>query len=73
MQISLSVVKILHYRQAFFLIYELFTFLLKQQLIGSQLTLFGNQIDMKSCYKILTNHFIPNSPHIDDSDIFIGR
>lgn len=24
-------------------------------------------------YKILTNHFIPNSPHIDDSDIFIGR
>ena len=24
-------------------------------------------------YKILANHFIPNSPHIDDSDIFIGR
>ena len=24
-------------------------------------------------YKILTNHFIPNPPHIDDSDIFIGR
>ena len=24
-------------------------------------------------YKILANHFIPNPPHIDDSDIFIGR
>ena len=27
-----------------------YTFLLKQQLIGSQLTLFGNQIDRKSCW-----------------------
>ena len=24
-------------------------------------------------YKIPANHFIPNPPHIDDSDIFIGR
>ena len=27
-----------------------YAFLLKQQLIGSQLTLFGNQIDRKSCW-----------------------
>ena len=25
------------------------------------------------CHFSLINHFIPNSPHIDDADIFIGR